>query len=102
MVMLMKFCAFIFTFTYLGIYIFSWWFWNGINELGQALGGSDVTFISSLRDFISLCITSMLFAYIPCILAIIFSYISKKKGLFLFNLIFFIINAFFYFFGHLL
>ena len=77
-----KIFAIIFTIIYLGIYIFNWWFWNNISGLGRGLSGSSAYSISPLRELASQCAISIFFAFIPCLLANIFSFISKKKDYF--------------------
>ena len=89
--------AIVFTLIYIGIYVFGCWIYNCLSYLGDGLSGGGSS-LSPLGEFACMCAFSIFLSFIPCFIANIFSFISKKKGLFLFNLIFFLINAFFFFF----
>ena len=72
------------------IYAVSWYIWSVLIRIGNGFSGDGD--ILTVGDFISVCAISIIFSFIPCILANIFSYFSEKSNLFIFNIIFFIIN----------
>lgn len=82
----------IFTLIYLFIYVIGYFFWSFIAKLGNGFSGKEP--ILTIENFISTCVISMIFSFLPCILANIFSYKSEKRNLFYFNITFMIINVF--------
>lgn len=81
----------VFTVIYIVVYTVNWWFWGGISKLGNGFAGKEL--ILTIEDCISVSIVSMLFSFIPCILATVFSSKSDKSNLFVFNMIFLIVNV---------
>lgn len=80
-----------FTVIYIVVYTVNWWFWSGMAKLGNGFAGEAL--ILTIEDCISVSVVSMLFSFIPCILATIFSSKSDKNNLFIFNMFFLIVNV---------
>lgn len=86
--------AVIFTIAYLGFYFVNCCIWGWFSELGKGLSVGE-TYISPLREFAGISAISMTMSFFPWLGATIFSFLSKKKLLIIFNLLIMLINIFF-------
>lgn len=82
------------TIAYLGIYIFLCFIFKVLSDLG---GGGVNAAPPTIGYYFSMFAISFFLTFIPCVVATTFSFISKKKGLIIFNLIFIVINTIIFF-----